>query len=60
MVLALTSIFVFAQMNADVLGEWYNEEKDAEAEIAKDIFDNWLNCINPGVPQPGDEFRCVP
>ena len=29
MVIVVSSIFVFAQTNADIVGEWYNAEKDA-------------------------------
>ena len=36
MALALASIFVFAQKNVDVVGEWYNEEKDAVITIFED------------------------
>ena len=34
--LAVISIFVFAQKNIDVVGEWYNEEKDAVITIFED------------------------
>ena len=44
----------------DKLRFLYNEEKDFEARIAGDIFDNWANCTETGDPGPGGEFVCVP
>jgi uncharacterized protein (DUF2147 family) len=33
---AVSSIFVFAQTNADVVGQWYNAEKDAVITLFED------------------------
>lgn len=34
--LAVSSVFAFAQTNADVVGEWYNAEKDAVITLYED------------------------
>jgi uncharacterized protein (DUF2147 family) len=34
--LAVTSVIAFAQTNADVVGEWYNAEKDAVITLYED------------------------
>ena len=34
--LAITSVFAVAQTNADVVGEWYNAEKDAVITLFED------------------------
>ena len=34
--LAVSSVFAFAQTNADVVGEWFNAEKDAVITIFED------------------------
>ena len=34
--LAVSSVFAFAQTNADVVGEWYNAEKDAVITLFED------------------------
>ena len=34
--LVVTSIFTFAQTNADIVGEWYNAEKDAVITLFED------------------------
>ena len=34
--LAVSSVFAFAQKNADVVGEWYNTEKDAVITLYED------------------------
>ena len=36
MVIAALSIFAFAQTNSDVVGEWYNAEKDAVITLFED------------------------
>jgi len=33
LVLTILTLFAFAQTNADVIGEWYNAEKDAVITI---------------------------
>ena len=35
-VLVITSVFAFSQTNADVVGEWYNAEKDAIITLFED------------------------
>ena len=53
MVLGLVSIFAFAQENADVVGEWYNGEKDAVINIFED--GNTLSGIIAWMKFPNDE-----
>ena len=36
MVIVVSSIFSFAQTNADIVGEWYNAEKDAVITLFED------------------------
>ena len=36
LLLVVTSVFSFAQKNTDVIGQWYNEEKDAVITIFED------------------------
>lgn len=36
MVIVVSSIFAFAQTNADIVGEWYNAEKDAVITLFED------------------------
>jgi len=39
LVIAIISVFAFAQTNADIVGEWYNAEKDAVITL----FENEVN-----------------
>ena len=36
LVFLITSVFLFAQTNADIVGEWYNAEKDAVITLFED------------------------
>ncbi len=51
--LAVSSVFAFAQTNADVVGEWYNAEKNAIITIFED--DNSLSGKITWMLHPNDE-----
>jgi len=53
LVLTILTLFAFAQTNADVIGEWYNAEKDAVITIFED--DNSLSGKITWMLYPNDE-----
>jgi uncharacterized protein (DUF2147 family) len=53
LVLTILTLFAFAQTNADVVGEWYNAEKDAVITIFEE--DNSLSGKITWMLHPNDE-----
>ena len=43
LVLTILTLFAFAQTNADVIGEWYNAEKDAVITIFEENKNSGTN-----------------